>query len=172
MRSFIIGNEPNLAAVVDAVLKTRSKQALREAALASIRRANPTLDEDDLPAGSVVLIPTLEGGRPGLAKDDPLHVAADQILADAREGIASLRAAEENAEAQRSAEKTEAQELFETTAVKRLAEQMEALEANIASVQQTHEEDDAVARQQAKDFDAAADGWASDLETLRALLDT
>jgi hypothetical protein len=167
---FVVGPEKNLAELAPSLLRSRTSAAVRESALDAIRSANPSLDFDRLTPGTVVLVPPIDGVKPAAAAEDPLHQAADDLVARVRDGIEALVVAAEAAEEQRVLDKKEAQDLFGTALVKRLADQSAELAANIESVRATFRQDDVEARHQLDAVHEAADTWAADLESLRDLL--
>lgn len=172
MPFFVVTSEKALSEVATAVLKARTSATNREAALRSIRLANPGVDFDRLPPGAVLRIPQLEGVRAGVSKDDPLAVELDDLLGRVRGGIDELQAAADSAETQRAVEKREAQELLSSAVVKRLSAQIPQLQANIDTIRETFKQDDVTARNHSVELAKATEVWTADLETLRGLLDT
>jgi hypothetical protein len=138
--------------------------------LDAIREANPGLDFDRITPGTVVLVPPVEGVRPAAVTGDPVHQAADDLIARVRDGVDALVAGADAAEEQRALDKKEAQELFGTALVKRLSGQSAELATNIESVRATFKQDDVEARRQLTGVHDSRDVWTADLDALRALL--
>jgi hypothetical protein len=166
---FVVGDQKNLAELAPSLLRARTSATVRESALDAVRRANPSLDFDRITPGTVVVVPHFDGAK-DVSSQDPVHRAADDLIARVEEGIVTLVAAAEAAEEQRGVEKKEAQDLFGSAAVKRLAGQVPELAANVESVRATFKEDDAAARKQIGGLREAEPLWAEDLKTLRGLL--
>lgn len=166
---FVVENQTNLAELAPALLRARTSAAVRESALDAVRRANPSLDFDRIAPGTVVVVPRFDGAKPA-SSQDPARRAADDLITMVEEGVDSLLAAAEAAEAQRVVEKREAQDLFGSAALKRLAGQLPELAANVDSVRATIKEDDAGAKPQIGALRDAQQLWAEDLKILRGLL--
>jgi hypothetical protein len=167
---FVVGTEKNLAELAPSLLRSRTSAAVRESALDAIREANPGLDFDRITPGTVVLVPPVEGVRPAAVTGDPVHQAADDLIARVRDGVDALVAGADAAEEQRALDKKEAQELFGTALVKRLSGQSAELATNIESVRATFKQDDVEARRQLTGVHESRDVWTADLDALRALL--
>jgi len=165
---FVVGAERNLADLADAVLRKRTAAATRESALDAIRTANPGLDLDRIDAGTVVLLPDVTGVRP-VAAGEPVHEAVGDLLARVEEGLGALVAAGESAEEQRRVERREAEEVFSDPVLKRVSSQVSELAANVRSVRESLEAEDADADQAQESLRRSADDWAADLETLGGL---
>lgn len=165
---FVVKDQKNLAELAPALLRPRTSATVRESALDAIRRANPGLDFDRITPGTVVLVPAVNGTRPR-APDDPVRQVADDLVARVRDGIESLLVSAEATEESRAAEKKEAQELFATALVKRLAAQFPDLSSNIDSVRATYRQDDVAAKKQLEDLRQSRELWAEDLAALHSL---
>jgi uncharacterized phage infection (PIP) family protein YhgE len=165
---FVVGAQKNLRELVPSLIQARTPAGTRDAALAAIVRANPSLDFDHLRPGAVVLVPPVDGIKRSL--DSPTRTAADDLLQRVRDGMQALAQAAQQAEETRTEEKKEAQDLFDTALVKRIASQVAELSANIESVRETFKEDDATSHRAQADLRKSLDAWKADLEGLRHLL--
>jgi hypothetical protein len=166
---FIVGDQRNLEDLASALLRARTSAVVRESALEAIRRANPSLDFDRITRGTVVVVPRFDGAKQ-TSSEDPIGRAADDLMTRVKGGVGSLMAAAEVAEAQRAAEKKQAQDLFGSAIVKRLTKQVPELATNVESVRATFKEDDTGARTQLTDLREAEELWAEDIDGLRGLL--
>jgi hypothetical protein len=165
---FVVGTRANLDELAPSLLKARLSAGARASALDAIRRANPSLDLDDIAAGTVVVVPAVEGVRP--AADDPAASFADDLVDSVARGVELAAGVADAAEERRVAEKKEVQALLGTAAVARLAESVPELAANIESVRAAFRDDDKAAKQQLAAMKAAQEVWKEDLATLRGLL--
>jgi hypothetical protein len=165
---FVIGAQKNLHELVPSLIQARTPAVMRDAALAAIVRANPNLDFDHLGPGAVVVVPPVDGIKRTF--DNPVTGAADDLLQRVRDGMEVLARAAQQDEETRIEEKKEAQDLFDTAMVRRIASEIPELSANINSVRDTFKEDDATSRRARTDIRESLDSWKADLEVLHHLL--
>jgi len=171
-RLHVITTEKTEDALLRAVLGARPSAARKAAAAEALRRANPSLDLSALTAGTVVVVPTIEGARrDGNSNDsDLVGEAATSALDAASAGIDALLTATKEGERERRLERKEAEELFDSEGVRELQQRVPELEENIASVRREFERDEAVSEEQRAALAEAAEQWRAELEQLRGLL--
>src|SRR5690349_14540191 len=102
---FVVRTEQNLTDLTGAILKARSSAATRQAAVAALRAANPSLDLDRIRPGTVVLVPALEGVRGSVAGADPVSDVGADLVQRVRSAVDGLAGGVEAAEEERQAEK-------------------------------------------------------------------
>lgn len=168
MRSiYVVGSQTNLTELTAVLIRKRTAASTRDKAIAAIVAANPGLDLEHLRPGLVVVVPPVEGVRP--PADEPVSAVADDLVQRVRDGMAAVLGAAEQAEEARLEEKKAAQELLGSAQVKRVAESVPELAANIDSVRATFKEDDAVSRRALGELREAQEVWDSDLKDLRGV---
>ena len=165
---FVVTKEKTVRAVATQVLAGRTSAATRAKAIAAIREANPTLDLDRLNPGDVVLIPKVTGLRRDA--DDPVGDFGEDLSARVRAGLTTLAEGADGGEEQRVADKQEAQALFQSAAIKRLAAREPLLQEYVEAHRARFRQDDIDAKRQLGELQSAAEGWSADLEALRGLL--
>ena len=172
-RLHVITTEKTEDALLRAVLGARPSAARKAAAAEALRRANPSLDLSALTAGTVVVVPTIEGARRdgnNNEDDDVVGEAARSALESAAAGIDALLTATKEGERERRLERKEAEELFDSEGVRALQQRVPELDENIASVRREFERDEAVSEEQRAALAEAAEQWRAELEQLRGLL--
>jgi hypothetical protein len=166
---FVVGDQHSAAAITAALLPARHTAAERLAAIAALQDANPTLALDRLRPGMLLVVPdTIERLRRDAA-DDPAGDAADALLDQVREGLASLVQAAALAEQQTAEERKETFALLDGPDVSRLADD-DLLARNIESVRKTLDQQEAAMEEQRVELRKAVDEWLGDVKELRGLL--
>lgn len=168
-RMFVVRDQRNLAELGSVLLKGRISAGAKESALDAIRRANPSLNLDKIPPGTVVMVPPVDGLK-DTSSHDPARVAADDLVSRVRGALETLTSAGAAAEDQRQGERKETQGLLSSAQIKRLSSQVPELASNIESLRSSFKEDDVAAREQQAALGAAQEQWAADLEVLRGRL--
>lgn len=166
---FVVRGQQTPAELAVSLLPSRATAADRDAAMAALVAANPTVDLDRLRPGMVLVVPaSIERLRRGAA-DDPAGDAADALLRQLRESLAALAEAEDRAQETAALERKEAMELLEGPEIARFADDR-FLAGAVKSLRQELRSEEATAGEGAAALREAIEGWQADLKGLRGLL--
>ena len=169
LRVLMVKEETDVKSLSKTVLTTKLSAAQSEVAIASLAAANPHVDFEKVPAGTVLIIPDAPSFKANVG--DPVHddsfAAFEKIVKSGQTSIGDLL---ETAAAARREERANVTAAFKLAAVQRLAKAdpalKEQMDAANAAMKASQEED----AETAKTFAAVQDGITDALETLRKVL--
>jgi hypothetical protein len=166
---FVVRGQQSSAELAAALLPSRHTAADRTAAEAALTTANPTVDLQRLRPGMVLVVPaSIDRLRRGAA-DDPAGDAADALLQQVRQDLASLVEAEEGAEGVAAQERAQAWELLDGPEVARFGRD-QVLAAAAKQLRAELKAEEAAAGEGTAALREAVAGWQSELKELRELL--
>jgi hypothetical protein len=152
MRTIVVGDEKNLAALRKRILDPGVTGAVRKGIDEELRAANPHLDLERLSPGAVVVVPDVPGVAPAPQEDDattPLPVAAPARAVDP--GALRKELARQLGSAQ----------------LAKAAKGDDLLRAEVARLGETIAEEQRRAEQWTADLAAALPVWREGLDALR-----
>jgi hypothetical protein len=164
---FVITHQADATAISQSLLSGRVGAAKREAVIAAIRRANPTIDLDTVQPGTIIVIPDLPDVND--VGDDPVAGAVDDLLTRTSDAVQQLRDAADSAEQHRRADADDVRALLDSAEVEQQSAHRPELTANVESVRAELDTDDAAAEAGRAEFERASQSWLRDLEVLRKL---
>ena len=169
MGLYVVKESADLKALTGKLLEPRARRAVRDAAIDKLRRANPTLDLDNLRPGTIVVVPAMEGRRRNI---DTSGESATEALAESLTGaLDSLAEGTGNAVKEAKAHLKATRRVLDSDPIKRAAERDQEFGETIRAWAESSERD--LERESAQ-ADAAKETvaeWKDELESLKKMLD-